>query len=169
MEVFQTLRDAIVSGDLKPGEALKEAHIARQFNLSQVPVREALLQLEHLGLVVRVPDRGTTVSKLSRVEMLELLQVRMHLEELAFRLAARQLTDNTFKELRNCLNSMESKIAQNDYFGVAQEDLNFHRIVWGNCGNRLLQNLLERLSTSKVMAFVSLRRSAAKDSLKGAT
>ena len=52
-EVFERLRDAIWSGDLAPGTALREAHLAKQLNVSQVPVREALLQLEHLGLVVR--------------------------------------------------------------------------------------------------------------------
>ena len=60
--VFEQLRQAIWNGDLQPGVALREAHIAKQLNVSQVPVREALLQLESLGLVVRVPDRGTTVT-----------------------------------------------------------------------------------------------------------
>ena len=51
--------------------------------MSQVPVREALLQLENLGLVRRIPDTGTTVTKLTRTEMVELVQVRAHLEDLA--------------------------------------------------------------------------------------
>ena len=80
-EVFQILRAAILSGGLQPGDSLTEAHLARQMNVSQVPVREALLQLEHLGLVVRVQDKGTTVTKLSRAEMVELLEVRAHLED----------------------------------------------------------------------------------------
>jgi len=82
-EVFEQLCQAIWSGDLPPGTPLREAHIAKQLNVSQVPVREALLQLEHLGLVVRVPDRGTTVTKLTRAEIIQRMEVRRHLEEMA--------------------------------------------------------------------------------------
>lgn len=64
--VLEQFCQAIWSGALAPGTPLREAHIAKQLNLSQVPVREALLHLENLGLVIHVPDRGTTVTKLSR-------------------------------------------------------------------------------------------------------
>lgn len=164
-EVFQILREAISSGELKPGESLKEAHLARQLHVSQVPVREALLQLEHLGLVVRVQDKGTTVTKLSRAEMVDLLEVRAHLEDLAFRLAARHLTEKGKKELRDCMVDLENKITQNNYYGAAEADLRFHRTVWSYSGNRVLENTLERLCTS-VLAFVSIQRHSAKESLR---
>ena len=164
-EVFQILREAILSGELQPGESLKEAHLARQLHVSQVPVREALLQLEHLGLVVRVQDKGTTVTKLSRAGMVELLEVRAHLEDLAFRLAARHLTEKGKKELRDCVADLENKITQNNYYGAAEADLRFHRTVWGYSGNRVLENTLERLCTS-VLAFVSIQRHSAKESLR---
>jgi DNA-binding GntR family transcriptional regulator len=164
-EVFQILREAILSGELQPGESLKEAHLARQLHVSQVPVREALLQLEHLGLVVRVQDKGTTVTKLSRAEMVELLEVRAHLEDLAFRLAALHLTEKGKKELRDCVADLENKITQNNYYGAAEADLRFHRTVWSYSGNRVLENTLERLCTS-VLAFVSIQRHSAKESLR---
>jgi DNA-binding GntR family transcriptional regulator len=164
-EVFQILREAILSGELQPGESLKEAHLARQLHVSQVPVREALLQLEHLGLVVRVQDKGTTVTKLSRAEMVELLEVRAHLEDLAFRLAARHLTEKGKKELHDCVVDLENKITQNNYYGAAEADLRFHRTVWSYSGNRVLENTLERLCTS-VLAFVSIQRHSAKESLR---
>jgi DNA-binding GntR family transcriptional regulator len=163
-EVFQILRDAILSGELQPGEPLKEAHLARQLHVSQVPVREALLQLEHLGLVVRVPDKGTTVTKLSRAEMLELLQVRAHLEDLAFRLAARRLKEKGFHELKACITDLEEKVAQNNHYGAAEADLRFHRTVWRYSGNRVLEDTLERLCTS-VLAFVSIQRHSAGETL----
>lgn len=154
-----------MSGDLQPGEPLKEAHLARQLHVSQVPVREALLQLENLGLVVRVQDKGTTVTKLSRAEMTELYQVRAHLEEFAFRLAAPRLTGEALKQLRDCVKDLEKKIARNDYYGVGEADLAFHRTVWSHCGNRVLENMLERLCIS-IMAFGTLQRHAAKETLK---
>lgn len=165
-EAFEILRNAILSGELRPGDPLKEAQLARQLHVSQVPVREALLQLENLGLVLRVQDKGTTVTKLSRSEMVELLEVRAHLEDLAFRLASRRLTEKGMKELRDCVADLESKTVQNNYYGAAEADLRFHRTVWRYSGNRVLENTLERLCTS-VLAFVSIQRHSAKESLRG--
>jgi DNA-binding GntR family transcriptional regulator len=159
-EVFSKLRDAIWSGELSPGTPLREAHIAKQLGVSQVPVREALLRLEHLGLVVRIPDKGTHVTKLTRAEMLQLLEVRSHLEELAFRLAAKRMTPDVEAELRECLASLAKSTAANDHFGVAEADLKFHETVWKASGNTLLEKTLERLCIS-VYAFVSLQRHAA--------
>lgn len=163
-EVFQTLRDAILSGELRPGDPLKEAHLARQLHVSQVPVREALLHLAHLGLVVRVQDKGTTVTKLSRAEMIDILQVRAELEDLAFRLAAPRLTGKAIDELRACAADIEKKIARRSYYEVAEADLRFHQIVWKYAGNRALQDTLERLCIS-ILAFVSLQRHSANESL----
>ena len=159
-EVFNQLRDAIWSGELVPGTPLREVHIAKQLRVSQVPVREALLRLEHLGLVVRIPDKGTHVTKLTRPEMLQLLEVRSHLEDLAFRLAAKRMTPEIEAELREQLANLAKSTAANDHFGVAEADLKFHETVWKASGNTLLEKTLDRLCIS-VYAFVSLQRHAA--------
>ncbi|MCU1224452.1 MAG: transcriptional regulator, GntR family [Edaphobacter sp.] len=166
-EVLQRLRSAIWSGDLAPGTPLREAHIAKQLNVSQVPVREALLQLENLGLVVRVPDRGTTVTELSRTNILQMMEVRRHLEELAFRLAASNISKEVEEELRAHLRTMEKLVVKKDHFGVAEEDLEFHRTVWRASGNDVLAQTLERLCVA-VYAFVSLKRHAAGETMKSA-
>lgn len=156
-EVFLKLRTAIWSGELQPGMALKEAHIAKQLSLSQVPVREALLQLEHLGLVVRVPDKGTYVTKLSRAEMVQLIEVRSHLEDLAFRLAARRMTPEVEAELRERLAELQERIDAKDHLGVAEADLRFHETVWRASDNAILEKTLDRLCVA-VYAFVGLQR-----------
>jgi DNA-binding GntR family transcriptional regulator len=166
-EVFEQLRQAIWSGDLPPGTPLREAHIAKQLNVSQVPVREALLQLEHLGLVVRVPDRGTTVTKLTRAEIIQMMEVRRHLEEMAFQLAATHLTPEIEAELRSHLRTMQVLVAKKDHFGVAEEDFSFHQTVWKASGNEVLEKTLERLCIA-VYAFVSLKRHAAGETMKSA-
>jgi DNA-binding GntR family transcriptional regulator len=166
-EVFEQLRQAIWSGDLPPGTPLREAHIAKQLNVSQVPVREALLQLEHLGLVVRVPDRGTTVTKLTRAEIIQMMEVRRHLEEMAFQLAATHLTPEIEAELRAHLRTMQVLVAKKDHFGVAEEDFSFHQTVWKASGNEVLEKTLERLCIA-VYAFVSLKRHAAGETMKSA-
>jgi DNA-binding GntR family transcriptional regulator len=163
--VFEQLRQAIWNGDLQPGTALREAHIAKQLNVSQVPVREALLQLEHLGLVVRVPDRGTTVTKLTRTEIEQMINVRRHLEEMAFLLAASNLTPAVIAELKGHLKNMRTYVEQGDHFSVAEEDFAFHRTVWKAAHNEVLEKTLERLCIA-VYAFVSLKRHAAGDTMK---
>jgi len=165
--VFEELRQAIWSGDLAPGTPLREAHIAKQLNVSQVPVREALLQLEHLGLVVRVPDRGTTVTKLTRTEIAQLMEVRRHLEVMAFHLAAEHLNDKVILELKSHLRRMQEQVTDGDHFAVAEEDFAFHRTVWRAAGNEVLDKTLERLCVA-VYAFVSLQRHAAGESMKSA-
>lgn len=166
-EVFEQLRQAIWSGDLPPGTPLREAHIAKQLSVSQVPVREALLQLEHLGLVVRVPDRGTTVTKLTRAEIIQMMEVRRHLEEMAFQLAATHLTPEIEAELRAHLRTMQVLVTKKDHFGVAEEDFSFHQTVWKASGNEVLEKTLERLCIA-VYAFVSLKRHAAGETMKSA-
>lgn len=166
-EVFQKLRDAIWSGDLPPGTALREAHIAKQLNVSQVPVREALLQLEHLGLVVRVQDRGTTVTKLSRSEILQMMEVRRYLEQMAFQLAAKHSGPELVKNLMAHLKRMKSLVSKKDHFGVAEEDFGFHKTVWRASGNAVLAQTLERLCIA-VYAFVSLKRHAAGETMVSA-
>jgi len=164
-EVLVRLRDSIRAGDLAPGTPLVEARIAKQLNVSQVPVREALLQLEHLGLVVRVADRGTTVTRLTRAEILEIIEVRRHLEELAFELAAKRMSAAVEAELRGHLAQMERLVAEGDVFGVAEEDFLFHKTVWRASGNTVLSQTLERLCTA-MYAFVSLKRSTAGEEIK---
>lgn len=166
-EVFLRLRDAIWSGEFQPGMALRESHLAKQLSVSQVPVREALLQLEHLGLVVRVPDRGTTVTKLTRKEILQMMDVRRHLEEYAFSLAADKIDKGVEAELRRHLAQMKELVAAKDHFGVAEEDFKFHQTVWRASGNEVLEKTLQRLCVA-VYAFVSMRRHAVGDGLSTA-
>lgn len=163
-EVFERLRDAIWSGDLAPGTPLREAHLAKQLSVSQVPVREALLQLENLGLVVRVADRGTTVTKLTRTEIVQMMEVRRHLEAYAFQLAAPHTNKDVEAKLRAHLRKMQELVAKKDHFGVAEEDYSFHQTVWKASGNEVLEKTLQRLCIS-VYAFVSLQRHAAGEAM----
>jgi DNA-binding GntR family transcriptional regulator len=156
-EVFEQLQHAIWTGSLAPGTPLREAHLAKQMNVSQVPVREALLRLEHLGLVLRIPDRGTTVTQLTRTEIEQMMVVRAHLEVMAFQLAAQHLTPKTLEELRDHLKKIRIYAAERDHLAVAEEDFAFHKTVWEASGNTILASTLERLCMA-VFSFVSLKR-----------
>ena len=91
--VFETLRDAIRKGILKPGERLMEIHLAEQLGVSRTPVREAIRKLELEGYVIMMPRRGTYVSNLSIKDINEVFEIRTSLDSLASGLAAERITD----------------------------------------------------------------------------
>lgn len=78
--VRDSLREAIYSGKLQPGEQLRQEELAERYGISRIPVREALRQLEAEGLVTRQPNRGAVVAALSVQEVIEMLDIRIGLE-----------------------------------------------------------------------------------------
>jgi DNA-binding GntR family transcriptional regulator len=96
-----------------------------------------------------------------------MMEVRRHLEELAFQLAAPRITKEAEGILRRHLTRMQDLVLKKDHFGVAEEDFGFHRTVWKASGNDVLEKTLERLCIA-VYAFVSLKRHAAGETMKSA-
>jgi DNA-binding GntR family transcriptional regulator len=165
LQVYESLRSAIFTGQLRPGDPLREMHLARDLQVSQTTVREALVQLEQVGLVVRTPNVGTHVTKLSPQELAERVELRMLLEEVAANQAAPTMTEEHFTELGRRLDALGDAIARNAYFEEAQADLNFHRYIWERSGNRTLYRTLDQLAIP-LFAFVSILRGASRQTLK---
>src|ERR671933_2361367 len=86
-QIAEVLRNLIVSGDLNPGERIIESKIAKQLGVGQPTVREALVALEHQGLVVRRSNQGCMVTELTRAEVVHILRIRSELEVLAVEIA----------------------------------------------------------------------------------
>lgn len=164
-QVFETLRREIFSGRFRAGDPLREIHLARELDVSQATVREALVQLEHLGLVTRVPNKGTTVTMLGDGEIRERVAIRRNLEEMAFLAAALRMDSAEFGELRSRRERLSSAIVINDYFGAAEADLEFHRYIWECSGNETLVQVLLQL-TAPLFALVSIERSRNMDNLQ---
>lgn len=100
------LRDAIVSGALEAGTRIKVEAIADALNVSRIPVREALRQLDSEGLVTIQPNRGATVTLLNADDILEIFEMRSVEEGLAARLAAPVVTDEELAELQHLIERM---------------------------------------------------------------
>jgi len=166
-QVFTQLRAAIFSGDFQPGDPLREAHLARDLQVSQATVREALVKLEQMGLVVRTPNISTHVTNFTRQEMLERTELRAELEELACIRAARLLTEEDFARLSQMVKEMQRAFARKEFFEAASIDLEFHRYIWQQTGNKTLYSLLDQLAVP-MFAFVSLTRQRQGDAPKGA-
>jgi len=163
--VFETLRSAIFSGELRPGDPLREMHLAKELQVSQAPVREALLQLEQSGLVVREANKGTQVTKLTNEELRERLSVRVVLEGMAAVEASCLMTKDNYRELNERLDKISEAVSANAYFETAQADLEFHRYVWRCSENKTLYRTLDQL-TAPLFAFVMLMRSSGLENLK---
>ena len=157
--VSDAIREAIYSGRFRPGEPVRELQVARELRVSQTTVREALLQLEHGGLVVREANRGTRVTNLSASEIRERVEVRIVLEIAAALDAARRFTPAGLAELRQRLERIGDAVNRNDYFEAAQVDLAFHRLIWETSGNQVLCRMLDQI-TAPLFAFVSIRQSS---------
>jgi len=155
--VVAALRRAIISGRLAPGQALRELHLARELGVSQATIREALGQLERFGLVVRTPNIGTQVTRLSQEEVLERVELRLLLEERALAQAAARMDALAFDTLGTLLGTLTKATRRNEYFEQAQADLAFHRFIWERSVNRTLYSMLDQLSVP-LFAFVSIER-----------
>jgi DNA-binding GntR family transcriptional regulator len=115
--------------------------------------------------VVRVPNIGTHVTRLTRQEITERVALRMLLEERAMTQAAPRMGDEQFAILGQRLDALTEAITRNAYFEEAQADLEFHRYIWECSGNRTLYRTLDQLAVP-LFAFVSIVRGANRQSLK---
>lgn len=163
--ILEELRKAIYSGELKPGDPLLELQLARDFHVSQTSVREALFQLERLGLVRRIANRGTIVTELTREEVRERLEIRIELECLAARRAATRMNPETVARLQSLVEEISAAILKNDYFESARADLEFHRTVWRTAESDTLFHILDE-TAAPLFAFVSILRKNRLDDLR---
>lgn len=99
--VFNTLRKAILRGELKPGERLMEIQLANKLGVSRTPIREAIRKLELEGLVLMIPRKGAEVAQITEKNMQDVLEVRKALEELSVQLACERITPEQVEEMRN--------------------------------------------------------------------
>ena len=99
--VFNTLRNAILTGELEPGERLMEIKLAEKLGVSRTPIREAIRKLELEGLVVMTPRKSAEVARITRKDLTDVLEVRRVLECLAIELSCQKITGdiiNNFSE-----------------------------------------------------------------------
>ena len=99
--VFNTLRRAILKGELKPGERLMELTLAERLGVSRTPIREAIRKLELEGLVVMAPRKGAKVASITERDLNDVLEVRKGMEVLAISLACERITKEEIEHLSN--------------------------------------------------------------------
>lgn len=143
--VYRTLREAIMSCRLAPGQRLVIEEIARQLSVSPIPVREALQLLQSERLVENVPHVGATVAPISRDSIAEVFTVMEGLETVATRSAAERATSEQMDELRGLLTAMDTASAEGAHERWADLNSTFHRTISRIAGMPLLHEMTERI------------------------
>ena len=140
--VFNTLRQAILRGELKPGERLMEIKLANKLGVSRTPIREAIRKLELEGLVLIIPRRGAEVAQITEKSLRDVLEVRRSLEALSVRLACERMGAKGLSELKKAEEDFEKVLGHDDITVVAEADVAFHDVIYLATDNQRLIQLL---------------------------
>ena len=143
--VFNTLREAILKGELKPGERLMELQLASKLGVSRTPIREAIRMLEQEGLAVTIPRKGAEVAKMTEKDMEDVLEIREALDELAAKIACNKITEEQLKRLNEIKEEFEDSTRTNEVKRIAEADVSFHDVIYDATGNPKLVNMLNNL------------------------
>lgn len=146
--VRQFILAKIHSGDIQPGQRLRQDQIAEQLGVSSTPVREALRRLEADGLVTYVPNKGVRVRDADRPEVHEAYPIRVLLEGYAARLACTRLTDADLELLHSLLRKMVSAHEKGDLRACSALNDRWHVIIYRVAGSRLLEKTIRNLWTT---------------------
>lgn len=143
--VFNTLRESILKGDLKPGERLMEIQLAQRLGVSRTPIREAIRKLELEGLVIMIPRRGAEVARITEKNTRDVLEVRKALEELAVQLACQRIGDEELLQLEEEAENFHKMADSNNLTALAEADVRFHDVIYLSTGNQRLIHILNNL------------------------
>ncbi len=141
--ILKFVRDSIMDGSLDEGEPIRQDDVARMFNVSKIPVREALKRLEAEGLVAFQRNRGAIVTSLSEPEIVEIFEVRAILEANAIRLSIPGMTEKTFARAQACCDmfAMETDISR-----WAELNWQFHSCLYEDAKRPYLLNMIRSVN-----------------------
>jgi DNA-binding GntR family transcriptional regulator len=154
--LVEELRDAIILGEYVPGQRLRLEEIATRFDISTMPVREALRDLEADGLVTIFPHRGAIVTQLSADDLQDIYDIRATLEEMATRLAVPNMGEATFTQLGLYIEQMDNHLG--DLATLVKLNHDFHNTLYCASGRRHLcefTSILRRRTQHYLHAFIS--------------
>jgi DNA-binding GntR family transcriptional regulator len=141
--VYEHLKQAILTGEIRPGERLREVHLAQALGVSRIPLREAIRKLEREGLVVGFARRGMYASPLGARDVDEIYLIRSVLEGLSARLAAEHHTPEDLARIDAILAVMARQAERGDSGGLFQTGREFHQAVLDASGNRKLAEITD--------------------------
>jgi DNA-binding GntR family transcriptional regulator len=143
--VVDRLREAILRGLFPPGDRLREEQLAEALGVSRGPIRNALLQLEREGMVLRRPNRGAMVAQLSQGDLEEVYSLRVAIEPVACAWATRNAVPRDLEEMQAIIDSYSKLTTKVTVQEAADADLGFHDVIYAAARNRRLLRLWQDL------------------------
>jgi len=145
-EAYRAIKEKIITLELPPATAIDEVALMRELEIGRTPVREALRRLALEDLAVIVPHRGPFVSEIRVTDLPKIFEVRLVLESLSARLAARRATSEQLSQMQALFHSGSGrvKIESNNWALIAL-DRQFHHLLYKAADNEFLENALCRL------------------------
>jgi len=154
--VLESLRNAIVMGELAPGTRLVESELSTNMGVSRLPVRQAISRLEQEGLVVRYRNRGAYVIEFTAEDVHEIYELRRLLEAHAVRLACEKWSNEAEQTLTQLVAELESLMLNENVRATAEPDITFHRALFDVAQSPRLQSMWEVL-IAPVQALLTFR------------
>lgn len=155
------LRDLIVSGRIAPGSKLTERDVCKLLNISRMPARDALMALEHQGLLISKPA-GRYVIELGEEEVRHFYNLRLALEKLAVEFAIHNSSDTNLALLEAKVEEMRQAIADGDSSRYARSDFAMHQLIWQQSGNPYLIEVLNSM-IGPIFLFISSQAGIVED------
>lgn len=159
-ELCDYIQAEIARGRFRPGDRIVETQLARELNVSQAPVREAVLLLSAMGLLEERPYAGAVVRQLTPEDVEDIYNVRAFIDEYAARLAARRITDGQLAEMEALLNRMN---AAKDIHEFVDMDIEFHSMVVRATGSSTMKRMWDSL---RLVEWTSLSVAVTRNSLE---
>lgn len=128
-DIYKTIKACILDGTIIQGEHLKEMEIARQFNTSQAPVREAFKKLQQERLLKNIPFKGTFIEEVANEEIPEIYQLRAVLETISLKWFISKMTKENIKELKLIIKDMKDASLNNNIPLLVEKDIAFHKYI----------------------------------------
>ncbi len=141
-KVFNQIREDILEGKYKPGDALRETVIAKELNVSRTPVREAIKQLELEGLVMSIPNKETVVTGITDEDVQDIFMIRSRLEGIAARRAAERISEGEISELEEIIALTEFYSKRHDINHLNELDHRFHELIYKATKSKILNHML---------------------------
>lgn len=137
-KIYERIEQAIINGELKPGEKIIESQLAQEMGISRTPVREALRLLESKGYVSQSEKGGVNVTEISKENIKEWSEIKNVLNELAIKKAAENITEEQLEELEKVLLKMKSAVEEDNEIEISQGNAEFHSLIYKASQNNLI-------------------------------
>jgi len=176
-EICDYIKESILSGELKPGDRIVETRCAKELGVSQAPVREAIRELELVGLVENIPFQGSYVKEHTIKDVKDSYKVRISLETLGMKYAIESITEEQLKEIFDVMKEMETAAENHEFDLYIKFDTLFHQKIievsqnmlllrlWSQCHVREWTHIATKKLSDRGLANLAARHGAIYDAL----